>query len=70
MTTDDPVNRPLPNYSILEMHWFLQRVSAIAGAADIYDDFDEDDSFGLEVPASVGVTSDNETVMDGAFTLL
>lgn len=43
MTTDDPVNRPLPNFDILEMQWFLQRVSAIAGATEVYNDFDGDD---------------------------
>ena len=45
MTTDDPVNRPLPNYNILERQWFLQRVCAIAAAAEIDDDLEDGDFF-------------------------
>ena len=43
LTTDDPENYPLPHYGLLEMQWILQRVAAMSGAADIYDDFDNDD---------------------------
>jgi hypothetical protein len=43
LTTDDPVKHPLPHYELLEMQWILQRVTAMSGAADIYDDFDNDD---------------------------
>jgi hypothetical protein len=41
LTTDDPVNHPLPRYELLEMQWILHRVVAMGGAADIYDDFDD-----------------------------
>lgn len=43
LTTDDPVNHPLPHYGLLEMQWILHRLAAMGGAADIYDDFDNDD---------------------------
>jgi HNH endonuclease len=43
LTTDDPVTRPLPHYGLLEMQWILQRVVAMSGAAEIYDDFNNDD---------------------------
>jgi hypothetical protein len=43
LTTDDPVNHPLPHYELLEMQWILHRVAAMSGAANIYDDFDNDD---------------------------
>ena len=43
LTTDDPVTRPLPHYGLLEMQWILQRVTAMSGAAEIYDDFNNDD---------------------------
>lgn len=43
MTTDDPVPRPLPDFNILEMQWFLQRTSALARAAEVYDGYDSDD---------------------------
>ena len=43
LTTDDPVTRPLPHPALLEMQWMLHRVAAMSGAAEIYDDFDNDD---------------------------
>ena len=44
MTTDDPVERPLPSLELLEMEWVLQRLSAISGAAEPQDDWSDDDS--------------------------
>jgi hypothetical protein len=43
LTTDDPVTRPLPHLALLEMQWILHRITAMSGAAEIYDDFDNDD---------------------------
>src|SRR3984885_8638742 len=43
LTTDDPVTRPLRHYGLLEMQWIMQRVTAMSGAAEIYDDFNDDD---------------------------
>ena len=43
LTTDDPVTRPLPHPALLEMQWTLHRVAAMSGAAEIYDDFNNDD---------------------------
>jgi hypothetical protein len=44
MTTDDPVERPLPSLELLEMQWVLQRLSAVSGAAEPQDDWSDDDS--------------------------
>ncbi|KAL1607695.1 hypothetical protein SLS60_002630 [Paraconiothyrium brasiliense] len=44
MTTDDPVNKPLPDPGLLELQWHLQRILAMSGAAGWKeDDFDDDD---------------------------
>jgi hypothetical protein len=42
LETDDPVLRPLPDFRLLEMQWFLHRVTAMSGAAEIQDEFDDD----------------------------
>ena len=44
LQTDDPIQRPLPSFQLLEMQWFLQRVAGMAGAAgDLHwEDWDED----------------------------
>jgi hypothetical protein len=33
LETDDPVLRLLSNFKLLEMQWFLHRVTAMSGAA-------------------------------------
>ena len=45
LETDDPILRPLPDFRLLEMQWFLHRVTAMSGAAEPQDDFyrDSDD---------------------------
>jgi hypothetical protein len=43
LTTDDPDNQPLPHLALLEMQWVLHRLTAMSGAAEIYDDFNDDD---------------------------
>jgi hypothetical protein len=35
LETEDPENLPLPSWELLEMQWFLNRVVAISGAADV-----------------------------------
>jgi hypothetical protein len=43
LKTDNPVLRPLPDFGLLEMQWFLHRVTAMSGAAEPQDDsYDED----------------------------
>ncbi|OJD14164.1 hypothetical protein AJ78_05470 [Emergomyces pasteurianus Ep9510] len=46
LETTDPVNLPLPDVDILELHWVLQRVAAMAGGAEpeeiTYETDDED----------------------------
>ena len=39
LKTDDPVLQPLPEFRLLEMQWFLHRVTALSGAAEPRDDF-------------------------------
>ncbi|OJD11143.1 hypothetical protein AJ78_08026 [Emergomyces pasteurianus Ep9510] len=47
LETSDPVNLPLPDVNILELHWLLQRVVAMAGGAELpgetYETDDDDD---------------------------
>jgi len=43
LRTDDPVSRPLPDFRLLEMQWFLHRVTAMSGAAEPQDNFYDDD---------------------------
>ena len=40
LKTDDPQERPLPSFALLEMQWFLHRVRGMAGAAEPGDDWD------------------------------
>jgi hypothetical protein len=47
LKTDDPIKKPLPNFKLLELQWFIMRVIGMAGAAFPYepssrDDWDED----------------------------
>ncbi|PYH28336.1 HNH endonuclease signature motif containing protein [Aspergillus neoniger CBS 115656] len=50
-TTDDPEKRPLPSIELLEMQWVLNRLVALAGAADVSEeDLDREDMAGLETP--------------------
>jgi hypothetical protein len=44
LETDDPVSRPLPDFNLLEMQWFLHRVTAMSGAAEPQNDFHDDES--------------------------
>ena len=37
MTTDDPLERPLPNTDLLSMQWNLQRVVGMMGVAEEID---------------------------------
>jgi len=42
LETDDPVSQPLPDFRLLEMQWFLHRVTAMSGAAEPKDNFHDD----------------------------
>jgi hypothetical protein len=55
MTTEDPETKPLPSFELLRMQWVLNRVAAMAGAADETDEeLDEDfDGFGASVLQSL-----------------
>jgi HNH endonuclease len=33
--TDDPDQKPLPSFQLLELQWFLQRIQGMAGPADV-----------------------------------
>jgi hypothetical protein len=44
MTTNDPVIRPLPDPELIDMQWYLQRIFAMSGAADWWDEELESDS--------------------------
>ena len=57
LETEDPESLPLPDWRLLEMQWFLNRVTAMSGAAEPRDDLDEDDD-GWEV------SLENEEVLE------
>ncbi|KAM5445973.1 hypothetical protein MaudCBS49596_006918 [Microsporum audouinii] len=49
METDDPDNFPLPDWNLMDMQWILQRLASLSAAADIlHEDYDDDDSSGIE----------------------
>jgi hypothetical protein len=57
-TTDDPAKRPLPSWELLEMQWFLQRLTTMSGGAgmpdlDVYDDDDDMDSDSMLLPDDI-----------------
>ena len=59
LTTEDPENRPLPHWDILEMQWILNRIVAMSGGAEVNefdnnDDDDDDDGGGGEVSLNEG----------------
>ena len=58
VTTDDPDERPLPSWELLDMQWVLQRLSAISGAAEPQDDWSDDDS--SDIAASEIVKEEDE----------
>jgi hypothetical protein len=49
LKTDDPIKKPLPNFKLLELQWFLTRVIGMAGAAFPYEPGSGDRSDG-DVP--------------------
>ncbi|KAM0177749.1 hypothetical protein ACHAPF_004011 [Botrytis cinerea] len=53
LQTDDPESKPLPSFALLELQWFLQRVTGMAGAADVeWPSLSElgSDTLGVELP--------------------
>ncbi|KAL1965026.1 hypothetical protein VTN77DRAFT_6086 [Rasamsonia byssochlamydoides] len=46
--TENPDSHPLPSFALLEMQWFLHRIAALSGAADVYDEFDDDNDDVIE----------------------
>ncbi|KAE8443742.1 hypothetical protein EG329_001422 [Mollisiaceae sp. DMI_Dod_QoI] len=50
LKTDDPIKKPLPNFSLLELQWALTRVVGMVGAAFPYEPTSGDDS---DIPALV-----------------
>ncbi|KAL2866524.1 HNH endonuclease signature motif containing protein [Aspergillus lucknowensis] len=58
-TTEDPEKLPLPSVDLLQMQWLLNRLVALAGAADVTDEeLDPDDPMGLAPPIAVGDASE------------
>jgi hypothetical protein len=65
LTTDDPDNKPLPNWELLEMQWFLQRVTAMSGAARTPNiDLNDDDDMSSSPILS---PNDNDSVVGSSF---
>ena len=67
LKTDDPVSQPLPNYKLLEMQWFLHRVTAMSGAAEPQNDFydvDSDDDIATGLQDRWGMYPEDELNME------
>lgn len=58
--TDDPIERPLPSWELLDMQWHLQRIAAMAGAGEQDDEDNDDNDIGAPDQAEVGELSDAE----------
>ena len=41
LTDDKPAN--LPSMELLQIQWNLKRIAAMSGAADVYEDLDDND---------------------------
>lgn len=64
-TTDDPVRLPLPSFELLRVQWFLNRLIALSGAADVAEDeLDEDDGMTLAQPIPVGYDVEEDLAME------
>ncbi|TAQ91193.1 hypothetical protein B7494_g486 [Chlorociboria aeruginascens] len=64
LQTDDPIQKPLPSFELLELQWYLHRIQGMAGAVDVdwdevYLDLDSDSEYTGEVP-SLGFDDDVE----------
>jgi hypothetical protein len=45
LQTDDPIQKPLPSFELLELQWFLHRIQGMAGAGNVeYDHWLDTDS--------------------------
>ena len=62
LQTDDPIQKPLPNFELLELQWFLQRIQGMAGAVDVdweaWLDTDSDSDNAIEEVPGLGLDSD------------
>ncbi|KAL9113692.1 MAG: hypothetical protein Q9227_002137 [Pyrenula ochraceoflavens] len=58
LTTDGPELRPLPSFTLLEMQWFLNRITAMSGAAELPDEDEEDQE-------QTAYNSGHESIEDG-----
>ena len=55
LQTNNSDKIPLPNFKLLGIQWFLQRIAGMAGAADSYDTDWEDDSGNNEEINDIGL---------------
>jgi len=66
LQTDDPIQKPLPSFELLELQWFLQRIQGMAGAVDIGweawldTDLDSDSDNAIEEVHSLGLDDEVE----------
>ncbi|KAE8444576.1 hypothetical protein EG329_014407 [Mollisiaceae sp. DMI_Dod_QoI] len=64
LQTNDPIQKPLPSFELLELQWFLHRIQGMAGAADVELDYwldtDSDSDNAIEEVSSLGSNNDIE----------
>jgi hypothetical protein len=56
--TNDPIQKPLPDFELLELQWFLHRIQGMAGAADM--DQEEGNSDSDDTEDIPGLTLDDD----------
>jgi hypothetical protein len=68
--TEDPEKMPLPSCELLDMHWVLQRLSALAGAAEVEDDIIEsDDGSNSPGPFQEWMDDSYSRLTEGSFSI-
>jgi hypothetical protein len=56
--TNDPIQKPLPDFELLELQWFLHRIQGMAGAADVdWEEGNLDSDNNKDIPS---LTLDND----------
>ncbi|EPE24892.1 hypothetical protein GLAREA_11473 [Glarea lozoyensis ATCC 20868] len=64
LQTDNPIQKPLPNFELLELQWFLHRIRGMAGAAEVewdhWLDTDSNSDNAIEEVPGLGFDNDVE----------
>ncbi|EGC42042.1 conserved hypothetical protein [Histoplasma capsulatum var. duboisii H88] len=69
LMTADPANKPLPDWDLLELQWVMQRLTALRGAADIFDSVhsESDKYLEMEVFTEKSSAVEEQDTIEGSF---